>query len=173
VCPKSPECPKLPEAPESPDCKGEKLSDLSDYQKLANIQYQRDVKGVWISDTKLKYQDADENIKIFNSDDEKSTEFITFQTLNGYKKLELTDDDAYYVNGQKTQLQKGCYEKDNLYESPHGYFICFGECKSSESGYNVCQDPKSKSADNFIREGGNVSIIPCSSDSFTNLEFRI
>ena len=42
------------------------------------------------SDTKLKYEDADENIKIFNSDDEKSTEFITFQTLNGYKKLELT-----------------------------------------------------------------------------------
>ena len=42
------------------------------------------------SDTKLKYQDTDGNIKIFNSGDEKSTEFITFQTLNGYKKLELT-----------------------------------------------------------------------------------
>ena len=42
------------EPPELPDCqgrlcKGEKLSDLSEYQKLANIQYQRDVKGVWIS----------------------------------------------------------------------------------------------------------------------------
>ena len=51
-CPKLPECPELPEAPESPespDCKGEKLSDLSEYQKLANIQYQRDVRGVWIS----------------------------------------------------------------------------------------------------------------------------
>merc|ERR1712129_607253 len=89
-CPEPPVCPKLPECPKLPDCKGEKLSDLSEYQKLANIQYQRDVRGVWISDTKLKYEDADENIKIFNSDDEKSTEFITFQTLNGYKKLELT-----------------------------------------------------------------------------------
>ena len=38
-----------PEPPELPDCKGEKLSDLSEYQKLANIQYQRDVNGVWIS----------------------------------------------------------------------------------------------------------------------------
>ena len=34
---------------ESHDCKCEKLSDLSEYQELANIQYQRDVKGVWIS----------------------------------------------------------------------------------------------------------------------------
>ena len=40
---------KKPEPTELPDCKGEKLSDLSEYQKLANIQYQRDVKGVWIS----------------------------------------------------------------------------------------------------------------------------
>ena len=40
---------KKPEPPELPDCKGEKLSDLSEYQKLANMQYQRDVKGVWIS----------------------------------------------------------------------------------------------------------------------------
>ena len=42
------------------------------------------------SDTKLKYQDADGNIKIFNSVDEKNTTFIQFQTLNGYKKIELT-----------------------------------------------------------------------------------
>ena len=48
-CPKSPKCPKSPECPKSPDCKGEKSSDLSEYQKLANIQYQRDVKGIWIS----------------------------------------------------------------------------------------------------------------------------
>ena len=40
---------KKPEPPELPDCKGEKLSDLPEYQKLANIQYQRDMKGVWIS----------------------------------------------------------------------------------------------------------------------------
>ena len=40
---------KKPDPPELPDCKGEKLSDLSEYQKLANIQYQKDVKGVWIS----------------------------------------------------------------------------------------------------------------------------
>ena len=40
---------KKPEPPELSDCKGEKLSDLSEYQKLANIQYQKDVKGVWIS----------------------------------------------------------------------------------------------------------------------------
>ena len=54
-CPKSPKCskslecsksPDCPKSPESPDCDGEKLSDLSEYQKL---QYQRDVKGVWIS----------------------------------------------------------------------------------------------------------------------------
>jgi hypothetical protein len=41
---------KKPKPPsELPDCKGEKLSDLSEYQKLASIQYQQDVKGVWIS----------------------------------------------------------------------------------------------------------------------------
>ena len=34
---------------ESHDCKCEKLSDLSKHQELATIQYQRDVKGVWIS----------------------------------------------------------------------------------------------------------------------------
>ena len=38
-----------PECPEPSDCRGEKLLDLSEYQKLANIQYRRDVKGVWIS----------------------------------------------------------------------------------------------------------------------------
>ena len=40
---------KKPEPIELPDCEVEKLSDLSEYQKLANLQYQRDVKGVWIS----------------------------------------------------------------------------------------------------------------------------
>ena len=38
---------KKTEPPEN--CKGEKLSDLPEYQKLANIQYQREVKGLWIS----------------------------------------------------------------------------------------------------------------------------
>ena len=40
---------KKPEPPELPECKVEKLLGLPEYQKLANIQYQRDVKGVWIS----------------------------------------------------------------------------------------------------------------------------
>ena len=40
---------KKPEPIELPDCEVKTLSDLSEYQKLANLQYQRDVKGVWIS----------------------------------------------------------------------------------------------------------------------------
>ena len=49
------------------------------------------------SDTKLKYQDADGNINIFNSVDEESTKFIPFQTLNGYKKIELTGKFALLI----------------------------------------------------------------------------
>ena len=45
-------CSNKSEFPEPPECEGEKLLDLSEYQKLANIQYQRDVKGVWISGKK-------------------------------------------------------------------------------------------------------------------------
>merc|ERR1712238_160506 len=83
-------CDKVDSEPtDDPKCGNptQKKVDLENDVILNQISNKRDVSAKWISDTKLKYQDADGNIKIFNSGDEKSTEFISFQTLNGYKKL--------------------------------------------------------------------------------------
>ena len=41
------------------------------------------------SGTKLKYQDENGNIKVFNSETNNFTDFITFPTLNGYEKIDL------------------------------------------------------------------------------------
>ena len=50
----------------------------------------------------------------------------------------------------------GCFDKDNLYKSPQGYYICFGNC-TKDGGYNKCQDPERQSPEDFIKGSGYVS----------------
>ena len=63
---------KKPEPPELPECKVEKLLGLPEYQKLANIQYQRDVKGVWISgkDYLLKFSEGSIDLSIGSNENQ-------------------------------------------------------------------------------------------------------
>ena len=61
------------------------------------------------SDTKLKYEDANGNINVFNSVDEISTKFIPFQTLNGYKKIELTGKFELLTQHSFTKNESGIF----------------------------------------------------------------